>query len=69
MIARSKSRGFSIKVSTVSNGRPTSGWKTDRSMFWRNVLGKTEALYEDAMHAVPVEALPLNPDDWEITYK
>lgn len=65
MIASSKSRGITIKVSTHVAGRPTSGWLSNSSAFWRS-LGDLEAHYENAMKVVPTEVFEARPDDWEI---
>lgn len=65
MIATSKSRGITIKVCTTVNGRPTSGWKSNSTAFWRS-LGELEGLYENAMKMVPLEVWEAKPDDWVV---
>lgn len=65
MIATSKSRNMTIKVSTTYGGRPTSGWTTRGDFFWRKVT-VFEGLYADASKTIPVERLEPKPDDWEI---
>ena len=65
MIATSKSRNITIKVSTTYGGRPTSGWTTRGDFFWRMVM-VFEGLYADASKTIPVERLAPKPDDWEI---
>lgn len=65
MKAKSKTRGFDIKVCTTVNGRPTSGWQSSGNAFWRS-LGDREGLFPNAMSMVPLENLKKQPDDWEV---
>ena len=65
MIAKSESRGITIKVSTHVAGRPTSGWLSNSSVFWRS-LGDLEAHYVNAMNVVPLDTFEARPDDWEV---
>lgn len=65
MKATSKLRNMTIKVSTTYGGRPTSGWLSDGSYFWRKV-STWEGLYADASKTVPEIRLDPQKDDWEI---